>query len=429
MSSAPNLAARRDGRALLAAQLTHAYAQGTALVVLPWIALAQGATGARATLLAALTFVPFLLVAAPAARIGERRRRHLLLAITLGALSVVTALLAVAAGMGLTPGWALVIGALAMGAGRVFTDAALLPALFSLMGRRHMVSSQASLGAAFNIGYFGGPAMALGLLALGGPALPLAVACAGLIIGIGMVFTTTGNIERRTSSASRSNLMAGLRLLVRRPSLRALSLAGTAWGLAAGAVISAALPYLRLSFGAEIPALVLIFALGMGAMLLAPVIIHRAAGPIGDGTILTLALLVLSPALVLLALAPQLWVAALAYALTTGANAIVAALLSGARAARAPDYLQSATGLAGRTLVMSATAAGGLIASGGLGPEFAFLLGAVLSVVAAVVALKVPAARHPGDGIVLIRLMRVRQRGLQARITGSDRRARARARR
>jgi len=62
----------RDGRAILVTQAAHALAQGMLTVIIPWLILEQGGSASQAAIGFAITFMPFLLLAAPA---GLARRR------------------------------------------------------------------------------------------------------------------------------------------------------------------------------------------------------------------------------------------------------------------------------------------------------------------------------------------------------------------
>ncbi|MDA3005568.1 MAG: hypothetical protein O3B97_02770, partial [Actinomycetota bacterium] len=119
----------RDGRALLVTQAAHALAQGMLTVIIPWLILEQGGSAAQAAIGFAITFVPFLLLAAPAGLAGDRWPRRPLLGAALGTGTMLAVLLAILLGTtGLALPW-LYAAAFLIGSVRVFVDAAMFGAL------------------------------------------------------------------------------------------------------------------------------------------------------------------------------------------------------------------------------------------------------------------------------------------------------------
>ena len=157
----------RDGRALLLTQAAHALAQGMMTVIIPWLILESGGSLSQATIGFAITFVPFLLLAVPAGIAGDRLPRRPLLAVALGSGIVIAAALAIALSVGQPGIWVLYAGAFLIGSVRVFVDAAMFGALSTMTERYEMMPAQAALAQAFNLGYFGGPAIAGLALVLG----------------------------------------------------------------------------------------------------------------------------------------------------------------------------------------------------------------------------------------------------------------------
>lgn len=393
----------RDGRALLVTQAAHALAQGMLTVIIPWLILEQGGSASQAAIGFALTFVPFVLLAAPAGFAGDRWLRRPLLASALGTGTAIAIALAVVLGTG-EPGipW-LYAMAFLIGSVRVFVDAAMFGALATVASRDEMMPAQAALAQAFNLGYFGGPAIA-GLALVLGSGFAGALVAGALAVAAISVLSGTRRLDERDVQGPRPPMRRGLAFLFLSRDLRVLTVTGIAWSVASGAAISLAVPHLRNDLGVSGGALAAVLGAGVACMMLATPIITRLDRRHADETIIVLACAAYVVPALAMALVPGVMGTALAYAPLMLANAVCAATLMGARARRVPRSMQALAGVAGRSLVMAGLAAGA--AMGGMAADLLGSRGAYGLVAVALAATAV--AARPA-------LVRVRERRLRGR--------------
>ena len=393
----------RDGRAILVTQAAHALAQGMLTVIVPWLILEQGGSASQAAIGFAITFVPFLLLAAPAGLAGDRMARRPLLASALGLGTLLASVLALLLASGsLAMPW-LYLAAFLIGSVRVFVDAAMFGALATVASRDEMMPAQAALAQAFNLGYFGGPAIAGLALVLGGDIATWLVAGAMAIAAMGAL-AASARLDERDEKGPRPTVRRGLAFLFLSRALRVLTITGVAWSLASGAAISLAVPHLRNDLGVSGAALAAVLGAGVACMMLATPIITRLDRRHADETIIVLACAIYVVPALAMALIPGVMGTALAYAPLMLANAICAATLMGARARRVPRSMQALAGVAGRTLVMAGLATGAAL--GGLAADWVGSRGAY-AIVAVALGITAIAARPA--------LVRARDRRLRGR--------------
>ena len=393
----------RDGRAILVTQAAHALAQGMLTVIIPWLILEQGGSASQAAIGFAMTFVPFLLLAAPAGLAGDRMARRPLLGTALalgGALAVGIALLMAAGDLSIP---LLYLAAFAIGSVRVFVDAGMFGAVATVASRDEMMRAQAALAQAFNLGYFGGPAVA-GLALVLGAGIAMSLVAGSLVLAAVAAVSASARLDERAPDGPKPSLRRGLGLLFLSRDLRVLTITGIAWSIASGAAISLAVPHLRNDLGVSGTALAAVLGAGVACMMLATPIITRLDRRHADETIIVLACAAYVVPALAMAVIPGVMGTALAYAPLMLANAVCAATLMGARARRVPRSMQALAGVAGRTLVMAGLAAGAAL--GGLAADWIGSRGAYLLVGVALAATAV--AARPA-------LMRARDRRLRGR--------------
>lgn len=364
MPTPPHLVRQRNGVLLLAVQFLHALAQGMAVVVLPWIVLESGASVAGAGLVLTAGFLPFALFGLPAGVAGDRGRRRPMLGAVLAAQTGVAIVACVAAGAGGLPTMGVLAVAFLLGTGRVFVDAAMFGAVGALVRREGMLSAQAAVAGAFNMGYYGGPAIAGLVIGLAGTRTALAAVAVSLAVGgvlsLALRGAAAGGADRREAA---SGMGDGLRLLFVEPTLRALAIIAFTWSLMASGVITLAMPHLRRGLGLEGAQISAVLALGVVAMLVAPFLLHRLSGRVADTRILVLGLCLYLVPCVAFGGAANATLAAVAYGPLMLANAICAATIIGARARRTPAHLQAMAGVSGRMLVIGGFTAGSALTS------------------------------------------------------------------
>ena len=378
----------RDGRAILVTQAAHALAQGMLTVIIPWLILEQGGSASQAAIGFAMTFVPFLLLAAPAGLAGDRMARRPLLGTALalgGALAVGIAVLMAAGDLSIP---LLYLAAFAIGSVRVFVDAGMFGAVATVASRDEMMRAQAALAQAFNLGYFGGPAVA-GLALVLGAGIAMSLVAGSLVLAAVAAVSASARLDERAPDGPKPSLRRGLGLLFLSRDLRVLTITGIAWSVASGAAISLAVPHLRNDLGVSGTALAAVLAAGVACMMLATPIITRLDRRHADETIIVLACAAYVVPALAMAVIPGVMGTALAYAPLMLANAVCAATLMGARARRVPRSMQALAGVAGRTLVMAGLAAGaalGGVAADAIGSRGAYLLVGVALAATAVAA-------------------------------------------
>ncbi len=399
----------RDGRALLLTQAMHALAQGMMTVIIPWLILENGGSMSQAAIGFAITFVPFLLLAVPAGIAGDRMARRPLMggALTLGVL--VAAILAVLLGAGVPGIWVLYAGAFLIGSVRVFVDAAMFGALVTVAPREEIMPAQAALAQAFNLGYFGGPAIAGLALVLGAGDAMWMVAGAMALAAVAAGTASPHLDELAASTGPRPGVRHGLAFLFLSRNLRAITITAICWSLASGAAISLAVPHLRNDLHVSGAALAAVLGAGVACMMLATPIVTRLDRRHADETIVVLACAAYVVPAVAMAVIPGVLGAALAYAPLMLANAVCAATLMGARARRVPQSLQALAGIAGRTLVMTGLAVGAAL--GGVMADIVGTRGAY-GVVALALALTAIAA---APALARVRDRRLRGAAIPAR--------------
>ncbi len=387
----------------------HALAQGMMTVIIPWLILENGGSMSQAAVGFAITFVPFLLLAVPAGIAGDRMARRPLMggALTLGVL--VAAILAVVLGAGVPGIWVLYAGAFLIGSVRVFVDAAMFGALVTVAPREEIMPAQAALAQAFNLGYFGGPAIAGLALVLGAGNAMWMVAGVMALAAVAAGTASAHLDELAASTGPRPGVRHGLAFLFLSRNLRAITITAICWSLASGAAISLAVPHLRNDLHVSGAALAAVLGAGVACMMLATPIVTRLDRRHADETIVVLACAAYVVPAVAMAVIPGVLGAALAYAPLMLANAVCAATLMGARARRVPQSLQALAGIAGRTLVMTGLAAGAAL--GGVMADIVGTRGAY-GVVALALALTAIAA---APALARVRDRRLRGAAIPAR--------------
>lgn len=342
-------------------------------VIIPWLVLEGGGSASQAAIGFAITFIPFLLLAAPAGLAGDRMARRPLLAWALGIGAIVAAVLAEFLGTGAAGIPMLYAAAFLIGAVRVFVDAAMFGALATVASRDETMPAQAALAQAFNLGYFGGPAIG-GLALILGAGSAMFLVAASLVIAAGAALAGSARLDERDDEGPRPPLRRGLAYLFLSRDLRALTMTGIAWSIASGASISLAVPHMRGDLGVSGAALVAVLGAGVACMMLSTPIITRLDRRHADETIIIFACAAYVAPAIAMALVPGVLGGALSYAPLMLANAICAATLMGARARRVPRSMQALAGVAGRTLIMAGLATGATI--GGLVADWAGTRGA-----------------------------------------------------
>lgn len=302
----------------------------------------------------------------------------------------------------------LYLAAFLIGAVRVFVDAAMFGALATVTDRDEIMPAQAMLAQAFNLGYFGGPAIA-GLALVLGAGVAMALVAGSLAIAGIAAMTASKALDVRDATGPRPTVRRGLGFLFLSRDLRVLTMTAVAWSLASGAAISLAVPHFRTDLNLTGTALAAVLGSGVACMMLATPIITRLDRRHADETMILLACAAYVVPAIAMAIVPGVLGTALAYAPLMLANAVCAATLMGARARRVPRSMQALAGVAGRTLVMAGLAAGAVL--GGLAADWVGSRGAY-ALIAVALGLTALATR---PALARVRDRRLRGRAITAR--------------
>lgn len=350
---------------LVAIQFLHALAQGVTVVALPWMILEAGGSVTGAGLVLTATFLPFAALGLPAGLAGDRLSRRAVFACALGVQTLAGVVLIAVAGMDVTSGMTVLLGAaLVMGCGRVFVDAAMFGSLGALVPPGGMLSAQAAVASAFNLGYYGGPAagaVMIGTLGLQAAFVTMVAATATAAL---LTLLLGGGVEARHDVGAHRDdgWSSGLRLLFTEPTMRALAIVAFLWSLLASGLITLAVPRMRLEMGLDGAGVGIVMAAGVGTMMAAPVLLHRLGRRVRDTRILVVALGAYLAPVTVFATAGGVLSAALAYGPMMLATAVCAATFMGARARRTPARLQALAGVSGRMLVITGFTVGSALA-------------------------------------------------------------------
>ncbi|HEY0387116.1 MAG TPA: MFS transporter [Gaiellales bacterium] len=357
-----------DGRRFLFAQLMDSLGAGLSSVVLPWLVLDAGGSGAEAGAAFLVSTVPYVLLGLPAGDVGDRRPRRRVMevgvACQLAAALVIP--LTVVAGVQAHELPLVLIYAAGFGvtAGRVFVDAAAFGAIARLVGEGHFVEGQAALSFVWSLGFLIGPAIGGALIGLVGADDALWVQAAGFLLALVLIASMRVDLgpgdERPTG---RTGLVSGLMLVARHPMLRVLTAVGMAWNLTVNMIYALLVVFARAELGAGGPETGWMLAVGGGAGLLggltAPAI-HRR---IGAANALRGGLLASAAGSVLLALSTNVWEGTVAFAAVEAAGLLFVTLLIGERQTVARPHEQARVGITGRMAALLASSLGALAAS------------------------------------------------------------------
>jgi MFS family permease len=338
------------------------------LVALPWLVLSGGGSAGAAGIVFTVSTLPYVLFGLPAGVVGDRlpRRRviygsHALQ--TLLAASIPVWSLAAA------PPIALVLAAaFAVGAGRVFSDAAAFGAMAAIAGRDQVLGAQAALSAAWSIGLFAGPAAGGALIAVIGPARAIALEAAAFAVAALLVAAIRTRLDvqeegERPPGRAWLALREGLAYIARDPVVRAFTITSFLWHASIAGTQSLAVPLLReeLSLGAGTTGRVL-GAAAIAALLATATVstLERRLGPVGLAWI---AMVGSALAVGGMGIADDVAVAIVAVCAAQALITVFFTNMVGVRQRRAPHALQARVGISGRMLALAAVALGSAVAS------------------------------------------------------------------
>lgn len=356
----------RDGRLLLASQALSFAAHGISAVALPWLVLDTGGSAVSAGLVFTVTVLPYVVFGLPAGVVGDRRPPRQVIWVThlvqaAVALAVPLWSLRGAPPIGLALGAGFVIGA-----GRVFSDAAVFGLLPPIAGIPRLMHAQATLGAAWSVGLLSGPAVGGVLVAVIGPARALAVEAA--LLALAAIVARSLRVGGAKPGGARARSRAavirdGLRTIFGDRFLRRLTTFGAIWTCVAAGAWGLLIPLLREEIGlGSGQAGVVLAAAGVAGVLASPLVgflSSRASGV----AIITRGLPVVAASIAACGLSPGFALALVSVFAFHLTDAVITAAYIGERQRRAALELQATVGIFGRMVIMLALTVGSAVAS------------------------------------------------------------------
>ncbi|MDT9595270.1 MFS transporter [Nocardioides zeae] len=361
------------------------------LVALPVLVYRLTGSATLTALMAAAETAPYLLLGLPAGALVDRwNRRRVLVGAGLGAgLLLATIPLAEVAGA-LTYPHLLVVG-LAVAALFVFADAAAFGVVPQMVGRARVASATSTLvtvGTAISVV---GPLVAGVLVAVLPAALVIGVDAACHVVAAAVVarLRWPGSEERgvRTAGATlRTDMVEGLRYLVRQPVVRAFTFVGIGCSLAGGAVagLVVVVGVELVGLTAQSPRIGWLYAAGAVGTFAASLALPRLQARVGVGAITTAGFALGTAALLLVAGSGGLVVALVGLGLFHLASTTIIVNGIVVRQVVTPDALQSRVNTTARMIAWGGSplgaALGGVLA-GAAGVEWALRAAALALVV------------------------------------------------
>jgi MFS family permease len=360
------LLATRDGRLFLGAQGLDFVAQGVSSVALPWLILDGGGSTLAAGLVFTLTVLPYVVFGLPAGVVGDRYRRRRTMWVSHALQAGCAIVIPLWSLSGHPPLGIVLVAAFLIGAGRVFADAAAFGAIATMAGRRHFTRAQATLQAAWSMGFLVGPALGGVLIDAIGPARTLVVEATAFAVAMLMILLVRVPFDppqpprhERAAAAIRE----GLAIIWHNPVVRGYTLLTTSWNLCAAGAFALIVPLLREEIGLSSAQVGVILGVGASTGLLAAVVAGWAGDRFGPSRVVTRGVPLNGLMVALLGLSP-------AFAFTLCVNAVrslldwtMIAMFIGERQRAAPDHLQARVGITGRMMVVGSIALGSAVVS------------------------------------------------------------------
>jgi MFS family permease len=355
----------RDGRLLLASQALTVLGHGISSVALPWLVLDGEASAGTAGLVFTFTVLPYVVFALAAGVVGDRFAQRQVIWIS----HTLQALLALA-----VPIWAVLTdppvgfvlaAAFAVGAGRVFSDAAVFGALAGIVGKERLTHAQATLMAAWSVGLLAGPAIGGVLVATLGPGRALFVEAAAFAIGavVARFLRTGATAPEAAPQPALTVVRRGLGTIFGDRLLRSVTMLGMVWAFTTAGAWALAVPLFREELELGSGATGAVLAAGAVGGIFAVPLVGALYDRVGGLWTLVGSLPLTAAATAALGVSSGLASALVSYLAFQLADSVTTAAYIGERQRRAPIDLQSSVGIFGRTIIMLSLAVGSAAAS------------------------------------------------------------------
>ena len=370
-------------------------AAGVSMIALPWLVLDGGGSSTQAGFVFAFSMLPYVLFGLFAGVVGDRYPRRTIMWIT-HALQVFAALLVPIWALTGTPPLVIILfAAFVIGTARVFVDAAVFGAIAAIIGRQHFSQGQATLSAAWAVGYLAGPALGGVLISLIGAAFALVAEAIMFAVAVTMILAIKRSLDaddHRGHEPAWAMMKEGLAVIIQSPRVRAYTGVSIAWNL--GAAMSAALivPLLHTVLGLGSTPSGIVLAAGAAMGLLVPTLLGRFLPRFGAARLTTVATAVSSVAIFATGLAPGFVVALISNAVRSLTDYTILSVVIGERQKGVPDRLQARVGISGRMIAVMAITIGaalGSVLADPLGVRMVFYISAVIVGLVLVTALPI----------------------------------------
>jgi predicted MFS family arabinose efflux permease len=353
----------RDGRLFLAAQALDSLAIGLSLVALPWLVLQNGGSHGEAGLVYSASVLPYVVFGLTAGSVGDRLPRRTVMLCGHAAQAACAAVIPIWTLAGTVPVGVVLAAAFAVGAGRVFVDAAAFGAVASIVGTERFVEGQSAVSAAWSIGLFAGPALGGALVAAVGPGRALAAEAAALALAALMVGAIRAAFVYEAEPVRKGSVREGLRFMVRNRGIATYTCVAIAVNLVGAGAFALEVPLLRDHIGLSSGAVGTILALGSLATLASSLWAAGASRRFGGGAVMSAGLLVAPLAVTALGVARGFAAALVAMVVYLFVEGLVSVVAISERQRRAPERLQARVGIAGRMILLGSMASGAAVAS------------------------------------------------------------------
>jgi MFS family permease len=353
------------------------------LIALPWIVLDHGGSSTQAGLIFALSIFPYVIFGLPAGVIGDRHRRRTVMWVAHATQIVAALVIPFWAITGPPPILIILIAAFAIGTARVFVDAAVFGAIAAIIGRERFTQGQATLSAAWAIGYFAGPAIGGVLIGLVGPSFTLvaeAIGFAGAMVMILLIRKPLDAEFRAVHEPAWAMMKEGLAVIWQTPRVRGYTWLSIAWNLGAAASAALVVPLLHVTLGLDSLRAGIVLAVGAAVGIFVPTLLGRLVPRYGAGRVVAWATGLSGLTILGTGLAPGFATVAVANGLRQLSDYSLLSTIIGERQRGVPDRLQARVGISGRMIAVAAISAGAAIGSGladVVGVRWVFVISAV----------------------------------------------------
>jgi MFS family permease len=382
-----------DYRQLFASTTVSQFGAGITQLAVPLVAIVALAAGPfEVGVLAALTFIPFLLVGLPAGAWVDRMRRRTVLIVGDLARAALLATVPAAWWAGVLTIWQLYAVVLLFGVFTVFFDVAYQSYLPHLVGRGGLVEGNAKLESVRALAQLGGPAVAGQLIRLLTAPVALlvdAVAMAASALFVVSIRKREEKPVRRPDAHLLREIGEGLRFVLGHRLLRAIAACTGTYNLLFAAYGTMLILFLQRDVGLDAGIIGLVFTISGAGGLLGAFAARRVAGWVGQGPAIWLSAALTTPFALLMPLlgAPgwRLWVAAAAGAVVSIGVVVYNVTQVSFRQGLTPDHLLGRMNATMRFLVWGTMPLGGLL-GGVLGELFGVRTALLIAAAAACLA-------------------------------------------